>query len=202
MKKYPEPIQKIIQYLRKLPGVGNKTAERFAFHILDWDSIDQTGFSNSLATLKTKVKTCDECGCYKDASNCTYCTKGHDLKTLCIIAKAKDVYTIDHMNAFSGYFHVIGSLISPLEGKMPEDLCLNSLSDRIDKLQIEEVIIALDSTLEGDATALYLHKAFKNKKIKITKLALGIPIGSTLEYVDEGTLSQAFASRHTLAEKN
>lgn len=201
MKNYPDSIQKLIQYFRKLPGVGHKTAERYSFHLLEWNLSDQTGFSDTLNSLKTKIKVCDKCGCYKNAGLCDFCHKGHGFNKLCIIAKPKDAYTIDQMNAFSGYFHVLGSLISPLEGKMPEDLCINQLSHRIDELQIEEVIIALDSTLEGDATTLYLHKTFKNKKIKITKLALGLPLGSALEYVDEGTLSQAFSSRHTLLEK-
>lgn len=198
MNKYPSAIQKLIESFKKLPGVGSKTAERYAFHVLEWKENELLSFANHLSTLKSSISSCTDCYCYKDSSGCSFCKKADGSKTLCIIAKAKDAYTMDRMSSFNAHFYVLGSLISPLEGKMPEDLRLDYLSDRIESLGIEEVIIALDSTLEGDATALYLHKHFKDKKIKVTKLALGLPMGSTLEYVDEGTLSQAFASRLTL----
>ena len=198
MKKYPEILQKLIEHYKRLPGVGVKTAERYAFQSLEWKESDLNAFSSCLSLLKNKVQCCSDCGCYKDPEACSFCEKANGSNTLCIIAKAKDAYTIDRMNLFSGFFYVLGTLISPLDGQMPEDLPLSKLSERTKTLGISEIIIALDSTLEGDATALYLHKHFKDTSIKITKLALGIPMGSSLEYVDEGTLSQAFSSRHTL----
>lgn len=198
MHSYPKIFLQLIEHIKKLPGVGKKTAERFSFQLLEWKEDDLVKFSEMLASLKKSIIPCKECGCFTEGLECPFCKRAESSSSLCIIASPKDAYAIERANTYRGYFHVLGQLISPLDGKMPEDLPLKELEKRIDALHIKEVIIALDSTLEGDATALYLHKHLKSKLIKITRLALGLPMGSSLDYVDEGTLSQAFASRQTL----
>lgn len=198
MHYYPKFFLQLIEHVKKLPGVGKKTAERFSFQLLEWKQEDLEALSQMLASLKKTIIPCKECGCFTEDSGCPFCKRAEHSSILCIIAAAKDAYAIERTNTYRGYFHVLGQLISPLDGKMPEDLPLKELEKRIDNLHIKEIVIALDSTLEGDATALYLHKYLKEKQVKITRLALGLPMGSSLDYVDEGTLSQAFASRQTL----
>lgn len=198
MISYPKSLLSLIEGLKKLPGVGRKTAERFAFKILEWPQKDITQLAATLHFLTESIKKCPECGCIQDASACSFCSKHNLDPILCVIATAKDVYPIEHTRMYHGYYHVLGALISPLEGKTASDLNIDLLIERIDKLQIKEVILALDSTLSGDTTSLYLQEHLKGKALKISKLASGVPLGSSLDFIDEGTLSQAFHGRQLL----
>ncbi|MDN3509485.1 MAG: recombination mediator RecR [Candidatus Neptunochlamydia sp.] len=196
MLRYPKDLLTLIAHLRKIPGVGKKTAERYAFHLLEWEGKDLHEFAEGLATLKEKVQSCMECGCLMDGVRCTFCD--HDKRNrsiLCIIASPRDAYAIEEAGDFCGIYHVLGALLSPLDGKTPENLNLPQLEERIQRLETKEVILALDSTLEGDATSLFLKEQLSKMGIEISRLALGLPLGSSLEFVDEGTLSQAFSGR-------
>lgn len=196
MLRYPKDLLTLIAHLKKLPGVGKKTAERYAFRLLDWEGKDLHEFAEGLATLKERVQACVECGCLMDGVRCTFCDHDkRDRSILCIIASPRDAYAIEETGDFRGMYHVLGTLLSPLDGKTPENLNLPQLEERIQRLGTKEIILALDSTLEGDATSLFLKEQFAKMGIEVSRLALGLPLGSSLDFVDEGTLSQAFSGR-------
>ncbi|MDJ0651763.1 MAG: recombination mediator RecR [Simkaniaceae bacterium] len=196
MLRYPKDLLTLIAYLKKLPGVGKKTAERYAFHLLEWAEKDLHEFSERLATLKERVQACRECGCLMGGVVCTFCSYNkRDCSILCIIASPRDAYAIEETGDFRGLYYVLGALLSPLDGKTPENLNFAQIKERIQRLGIQEVILALDSTLEGDATALYLKEQLAKMGVEVSRLALGLPLGSSLDFVDEGTLSQAFSGR-------
>ncbi|QVL57191.1 MAG: recombination mediator RecR [Simkaniaceae bacterium] len=196
MLRYPKDLLTLIAHLKKLPGVGKKTAERYAFHLLEWDGKDLHEFAEGLATLKERVQSCAECGCLMDGVRCIFCDQEkRDCSIMCIIASPRDAYAIEETGDFRGMYHVLGALLSPLDGKTPESLNLSQLENRIQALDIQEVILALDSTLEGDATSLFLKEQLAKSGIEVSRLALGLPLGSSLDFVDEGTLSQAFSGR-------
>lgn len=195
---YPKTVCQIIELLKKLPGVGKKTAERYAFKILQWKENDLNALAFALNQLASQVSCCQECGCYIEENRCYFCQNETLAPKLCIVAFGKDIYPICQTHVFKGYYHVLGGLLSPLEGTGIEDLRISNLKSRLEKRKIEEVILALDSTLNGDATALFLTKELSATGIKITKLASGLPLGCSLEFIDEGTLSQAFSGRFDL----
>lgn len=193
---YPKAILALMEQLKKLPGVGKKSAERFAFKILEWSEGEQKQLADAMIHLQNSIDRCAECGCFKDALLCPFCHSAARSTSLCVIAHPKDAYAIAHTKVYHGHYHVLGCLLSPLEGKTSEHLQLPRLQSRIASLNITEVIVALDSTLEGDTTALYLHEHFSNLGLKVTRLALGLPVGSSLDFIDAGTLSQALSGRH------
>ncbi len=197
MTSYPKSLLTLIEQLKKLPGVGRKTAERFAFKILEWKKQEQQQLANTLSLLHISIEKCPRCGCFKETGDCSFCHRTSPSPMLCVIASPKDAYAIEQTNIYRGYYHVLGCLLSPLDGKTPEHLNLEFIKQRIQELHIQEMILALDSTLEGDTTALYLHEYFHKLGLKVTKLALGLPVGSSLDFIDEGTLSQAFSGRHS-----
>lgn len=197
MSRYPSELLTLISHLKKLPGVGRKTAERFAFYLLDWTEEDIKKFARQLDTLKEKVYPCEICGCLKDSEHCALCdVRLRDSSILCLVASPRDVYAIEETKVFKGLYHVIGGLLSPLEGRSIEKLNLDKLEKRLLELSIQEVIIAFDSTLEGDATALFLKQKLDKIGVKATRLAFGLPMGSSLDFVDYGTLEKAFTGRH------
>jgi len=199
MSRYPQALQTLIAYLKKLPGVGRKTAERFAFEMLEWPEDELRRFSHFLATVKEKIQTCTTCGCLKEGDLCSFCTKPcKDPHTLCILSSSKDVYLFEETASFCGFYHVLGTLLSPLDGKTPKDLGLEKLIGRLHALEIKEVILALDATLEGETTALYLKEQLFPLNLRLTRLALGLPLGSTLDYIDKSTLAQALFGRQLL----
>jgi len=196
MTQYPSELLTLIAYLKKLPGIGRKTAERFAFYLLDWPDEDLKKFGTQLRVLKEKIHPCDVCGCLKDGENCSFCIR-RDASLLCLVSSPRDVYAIEETKAFKGLYHVIGGLLSPLEGRSIEQLKLDKLEKRLTENTIQEVVIAFDSTLEGDATALFLKQKLDAHGIKATRLAFGLPMGSSLDFVDYGTLEKAFTGRRT-----
>lgn len=194
--KYPLHLQKLIENFKRLPGVGAKSAERFAFHVLDWKVAQLEEFAAILVQIPEQLKTCPECGCLSENQLCAFCEPTRVVaRSICVIATAKDAYAIENTREYKGCYHVLGALLSPLFGKGPEHLTIPKLQERIQKLDIQELIIALDSTIEGDATALYLKKKFGDFPIKISRLAFGIPMGSSFDYVDGGTLARALSGR-------
>jgi recombination protein RecR len=196
--KYPAALQQLMASLKLLPGVGSKTAERFAFHLLSWDDHLLADFANHVSRLKSRLSTCPECHCLTETEGCGWCDEGRrDTSLLCIISSPKDAYAIEETHTYRGLYHTLGGLLSPLDGRSVEKLNFPKLLERICRLRVREVIVALDSTLEGDATALYLKEQIGQIGISVSRLALGLPVGSPLEYVDSGTLSRAFTGRHS-----
>ena len=200
MPRYPDPINSLIAHLKKFPGVGQKSAERFCFHLLNWKDKDINQFSHSLSTLKEQIQPCSECGCFLDAGKCSYCESGsRDRKTLCITSSVKDVYAIEDTHIFNGLYHVIPKLLSPLDGDYEEQINIRAILKRVEEHKIREIIIALDSTLEGDATSLYIKGELEESGVTVSRLALGLPLGSSLDFVDEGTLNRAFLGRQPIS---
>lgn len=196
MAKYPTELTHLIAYLKRLPGVGAKTAERYAFQLLNWQEDELKAFSGILSHLKEKVTHCPDCHCLTDNGQCHFCQSlARDRTQLCIIASPRDAYSIDETGAYRGLYHVLGALLSPIGGTTPEHLKLDQLKKRIQQLQIKEIIIALDSTLEGDTTALFLKEQIQGWGLPVSRLAFGIPIGSSLDFVDGGTLARALTGR-------
>ncbi len=194
--KYPIPLQRLITLLKKFPGVGQRTAERYAFQIINWKDADLSNLAHTLAHLKNDLTSCVECGALKDESQCAFCNTGRrDKKVLCIISSPKDIYAIESTGIFNGIYHVMPGLLSPLDGVGPEEMKFDHLRERIEKLGVREIILALDSTVEGDATALFLKRELEKLGILISRLALGMPLGSSLDFIDGGTLSQALSAR-------
>ncbi|HRD55359.1 MAG TPA: recombination mediator RecR, partial [Parachlamydiaceae bacterium] len=181
---------------KKLPGVGSKSAERFAFHLIQSGQKSLEEMASAIQEIPTMLKICPECGALSDIKNCAFCDPLRaTYRSMCIISSPKDAFMIDGTQEFKGFYHVLGSLLSPMDGIGPEKLNIEKLKNRLLQLEIEELVIALDSTLEGDATALYLKEELKSFDIHISRLAFGLPMGSSLDYVDGGTLAKAFSGR-------
>lgn len=200
MTKLPSSLQKLINELSKLPGVGPKTAQRLAFYLLKRDSIDNTSLIHALSELKGGVVFCSICHNMVEADPCSTCTDpGRDSSILCVVEEPLDALAIDKTGKFKGKFHVLGGVLNPLEGIGPEQLKIESLMGRIQNKEsgVAELIIATNPSLEGEATAMHLSKVIKqsNPKIKITRIARGLPMGGDLEYADDITLMRAMEGR-------
>jgi recombination protein RecR len=194
--QYPDHLKKVIELLRKFPGVGTKSAERLAFHLLDWTPHEIEQFARTIGEIPVKIGHCNDCGALKESDQpCRYCNENRGGGQLCVVASSKDLLAIEETGQFNGVYHVVAGTISPLEGRGPEAVRFERLDRRIESLKIKEVIIALDATLEGDATALWLKRALEGRGVKVTRLAFGVPMGSSLDYVDGGTLAQALCGR-------
>ena len=197
MHKFPEDLLSLVAHLKKLPGVGTRTAERFDFELLNWEPSTLKALGESLIDLREKIPPCSTCGCLTDKGACRFC-KNRDLHSLCILSSARDAYAVEETGTYKGLYHVIEHLLSPLDGRHANTIRLDRIEKRIEENQISEIIIAFDSTLEGDTTALYLKKHLARPNLSISRLAFGLPVGSSLEYIDGGTLSRAFAGRQSL----
>lgn len=194
--KYPLHLCKLIEVLKRLPGVGNKSAERFAFQMLDWTPQHLKEMSEIIHDIPQKLQYCAECGCLTEAA-CLFCIpRRQSSNSLCIVASPRDVFSIEETREYHGLYHVLGAVLSPLNGIGVDKLNLHKLKERILKYQVQEVVIALDSTLEGDATSLYIKQELETMHLTITRLAFGLPMGSALDYVDGGTLARAFLGRN------
>lgn len=198
--KYPKELNKLIELFKKLPGVGKKTAERYVFDLLNWQEKNLVEFGKTLQNVKLSLSNCLECGALIEAdgseSKCLFCdNSSREQNSLCIVSSIKDIFVIENTRSFDGLYHVLPQLLSPYENQtITEDMVLQ-ISNRILKHGIKEIILALDSTLEGDATALFLKEHLQSEGLFISRLALGIPMGSSLDFVDEGTLSRALSGR-------
>lgn len=189
-----EPIGKLINSFSKLPGVGNKTAQRYAYSVIDMSEEEAREFAESILDVKSKVKFCEVCGDYSDEDICAHCKNTHS-DIICVVAEPKDVAVISKVKGYSIGYHVLHGTISPLAGKGPDDIRINELLKRINEENIAEVIMATNTDVEGEATAMYIARLLKPLGIKVTRLAQGISIGSDLEYADEVTLLKALEDR-------
>jgi recombination protein RecR len=191
---YPKKFEDLIQAYSKLPGVGRKTAERYAFTTLNWDEEWINEFITSLSSIKDGIKRCKVCGNLSDGDKCEFCmndTRNHNV--ICVVQSPKDIAAIESMQEYNGVYHVLNGLINIQKGILPENLNIQSLVNRIND-DIEEVIIATDPTVEGETTALYITKLLDGRT-KVTRLAHGIPMGGHLDYTDAHTLLKAFEGR-------
>jgi len=194
--KYPSTILNLIECFKKLPGIGEKTAERLVLSMLDMDDEVINLFSKSLTDVKIKIKRCSICNNLSEEDKCQICKdKDRNNKLICVVEEPKNVILFEKLNIFDGYYHVLDGLISPIDGINPEDINISSLIDRVKKDKITELILALKPSVEGETTSLYISKLLEKEDVKITKIAYGIPMGAEMDYVDSLTLELALENR-------
>ncbi len=193
-------IQDLKKYFQKLPGIGEKTAERLAYACLKFKDEDLENFSHAIMAVKEKIHRCPSCGIYIDSSSCPICDDlSRDDKTLLVVSETKNVISFEKNNIYHGQYFVLDGSISPLKNISPDDIYVPELLKIIDSKKIEEVILALSSTIEGETTALYIAKLLKDKNVKVSRLAFGLPLGADLEYVDDITISRSLNGRVVLS---
>lgn len=193
---YPESIKGLIESFKFLPGIGEKTAERLAFSILNLEDEQVEFFSNSLNFVKKNVCPCSICNTLTENGNCLICNdESRNKKILCVVEDSKNVFLFEKLGKFNGVYHVLDGLISPLDGINPEDIGISKLINRIEKEKFDEIIFAFKPSIEGETTSLYIKRVLDNPNIKITRLASGVPIGADMEYIDSLTLEQALFDR-------
>lgn len=199
MAQYAKPLANLIRELSKLPGIGGKSAQRLAFHILSMDDREAEILANSITRAKSSMKYCSVCGNLTDKDPCEICTdENRDRSVICVVEQARDVAAMERMKEYNGLYHVLNGAISPMDGIGPEDINLKQLIIRLQQNDIREVILATNPTIEGEATAMYAARLIKPSGIKVTRIAHGIPVGGDLEYTDEITLSKAMEGRREL----
>ena len=193
---YPKTIKDLINCFKKLPGVGEKTAERYALSILNFDLDFANLFSESLKNVKTNIKRCNICNNYSEEDTCLICKdKTRNNNVICVVEEPKNIILFEKIGTYSGTYHVLDGLISPLDGINPEDIKIDSLIKRIDENDINEIIIAVKPSIEGETTALYISKILADKNVRISKIAHGVPLGAEMEYIDALTLELALENR-------
>ena len=198
---YQGAVQDLIDELGRLPGVGPKSAQRIAFHILNADAADMARLANAISTVKTSVSFCEECGNVSETKLCTICRdERRDPSVLCVVEESKDVVAIERTRSFTGRYHVLGGAINPLAGVGPEQLRIRELVSRLADERIQEIILAMDPNLEGEATATYLSRMLVPLGVRLSRLASGLPVGGDLEYADEITLGRALEGRRVISE--
>lgn len=199
MKYYAKPLNKLINELSKLQGIGNKTAQRMAFNILDMDDKDAFSIAQAIIDAKTLMKYCSVCGNLTDTDPCAICSdQDRDQSIICVVESPKEVAAMERIREFHGLYHVLHGAISPLEGIGPEDINLKSLIVRLQENDVKEIILATNPNIEGEATAMYIARLIKPSGIAVSRIAHGIPVGGDLEYADEVTLSKAMEGRRSL----
>ncbi len=197
MDVYIESIGKLINELTKLPGVGKKTAQRYAYTLINMPEKEVQVFVNSILNVKKKVKYCSVCGNFTEEDICQICQK-RDRKIICVVKDPKDALAFEKLKDFKGVYHVLHGVINPMEGIGPNDIRIRELLARLQENEVQELILATNPDVEGDATALYIAKLIRPLHIKVTRLAYGIPIGSEIEYTDDVTLLRAFIERKVM----
>ncbi len=194
MSEFAEPIERLIEYFRSLPGVGKKTAQRYAFFIIENNRDKAVNFAKAIVEVKDKVKLCSVCGNYSSGEICPICQR-RNRQIVCVVQEPKDIISIEKAKSFDGTYHVLFGCINPLENKGPNDIRIKELLSRVSQDDIKEVIMATNPDVEGEATAMYIAKILKPMGVKVTRLAQGISMGSDIEFADEVTLSKAIADR-------
>lgn len=194
--QYSKPLARLIEEFQKFPGVGPKSAQRMAFYLLKMPSEEVKKFTNSILDAKEKIKYCRTCFNMSSQDPCEICSDtSRDPHTICVIAETKDLIALERTKEYKGTYHVLQGVISPLDGIGPDDLRIKELMERVRTDNIQEIILALNPSVEGEATSLYLSRVFKPLGIKVTRIAFGLPVGGDLEYADEVTLARALEGR-------
>ena len=197
---YPQTLSDLINYFKKLPGIGEKSAERMALALLELNQQDVENFAESMVESKKKLHTCSICGHITDKDVCDICSSERRNKNvICILEDFKSVFAFEKAGNYNGTYHVLNGLISPVDDINPEDININSLIERVEKLENPELIIALKSTIEGETTTLYIKKLFEGKNVEISRLSYGIPMGTEIDYLDEITLDRALNDRKKIS---
>ena len=197
MQEYDIVIEELIEHFRSLPSVGKKTAQRYAFSILEGSKERAKAFCDAILNAKEKIVLCSECGNYSSEQICPIC-KTRDQSIICVVKDPKDIISMEKIKNYDGVYHVLFGTISPLENRGPNDIKIKELISRVQKHNVKEVIMATNPDVEGDATALYIARLLKPLGVKVTRLAQGISIGSDLEFAEEITLERAMQSRQTI----
>ena len=199
MSKFAEPMARLIEELKKLPGVGSKSAQRLAFHILRSEETDAQALAGAIRDVKKKLHLCSVCNNITDVDPWTYCSSPtRNQRLVCVVEEPTNIAAIEKTRHFNGVYHVLHGSISPLHGVGPEHLRISNLMKRIDRGEVDEVIVATNPTVEGEATAVYLSQTIRRPQLKVTRIAMGIPVGSDIEYADEVTMIKAMEGRREI----
>jgi recombination protein RecR len=199
MPDFAEPIARLIDELKHLPGIGQKTAQRLAFHLLRTTPEQALALADAIREAKLNIRECTVCNNITDCDPCLYCTSStRNRKTICVVEEPHNIVAIERTRQYSGLYHVLGGTLSPLQGVGPDQLKLKSLVERLKGGTVEEIIIATNPTAEGEATAVYVSKLIKPLGVRVTRIGVGIPVGADLEYADEITMLKAMEGRHDL----
>jgi recombination protein RecR len=199
MSFFAAPVAKLIEEFEKLPGIGHKTAQRLAFHVLNMSQEKAERLANAISEAKLKTKSCSVCGNLTDSDVCSLCSsENRDSSLICVVEDPRDVVAMEKIREFKGLYHVLHGAISPMQGIGPEDIRIKELLERISEGNVKEVIIATNPNIEGEATAMYISRLVKPLGIKTTRIAHGIPVGGDLEYADEVTLAKALEGRREI----
>ena len=193
---YPKSFENLTESFERLPGIGEKSAERFVFSVLKWEKEEVEELANNLLELKNKIKKCQICGHISENDVCEICSdKSRDRSTICVVEDSKKVFMLEKTKSYNGLYHVLGGLISPIDDVNPEDINISSLLNKRINEELKEVIIALNSSIEGETTSLYLQKILKDKNVNVSRLSYGIPLGSDIEYIDPLVIEKAIEDR-------
>lgn len=199
MQRFAEPMSRLIDELRKLPGVGTKSAQRLAFHVLRSSDADARALAEAILVLREKLRLCSICNNITDVDPCVYCSSPtRNQKIVCVVEEPTNIAAVEKTRHFNGVYHVLHGSISPLHGIGPEQLRIANLISRVGGGEIEEVILATNPTVEGEATATYLAQQLKRQGLRVTRIAMGIPVGSDIEYTDEVTMLKAMEGRREM----
>ena len=199
MSRFAEPMVRLIEELKKLPGVGGKSAQRFAFYILRSSDEDAQLLADAIREVKASLRLCSVCNNITDVDPCIYCTSAtRNLRMVCVVEEPTNIAAIEKTRHYNGVYHVLHGALSPLHGIGPEQLRIGNLVKRVESGGVDELIVATNPTVEGEATATYLSRLFKSATVKVTRIATGVPVGSDIEYADEVTMQKAMEGRREL----
>ncbi len=199
MSRYAEPMARLIEELKKLPGVGTKTAQRYAFHILRGSDEDATALAEAVQSLKANLRLCSICNNVTDVDPCAYCANpARNHRLVCVVEEPTNIAAIERTQGYNGVYHVLHGTLSPLHGVGPDQLRTKTLVARVEQGEVDEVILATSPTLEGEATASWLAGALRKQTVRVTRIATGVPAGSDIEYADEVTMARALEGRREL----
>jgi recombination protein RecR len=199
VSRFAEPMARLIEELKKLPGVGSKTAQRFAFHILRASDEDADLLAGAIHDVKASLRLCSVCNNITDVDPCTYCSSAtRNQRLVCVVEEPTNIAAIEKSRHYNGVYHVLHGALSPLHGVGPDQLRISNLAKRVESGGVDELILATNPTIEGEATATYLSRLFKSSSVKVTRIATGVPVGSDIEYADEVTMQKAMEGRREL----
>jgi recombination protein RecR len=199
MSDYAEPIERLIDEFRRMPGIGPKSAQRLAYSVLRRSREDAESLSRAILEVKEKIRYCSRCNNLSDQDPCGYCSNpGRSSETICVVEEPYDILAVEKTREYHGQYHVLHGVLSPINGVGPEDLRLKNLLERLREGNVREIILATNPNVEGEATAIYIAKLLKPIGVKVSRIALGVPVGSDLEFADEVTMSKALEHRHEI----